>query len=107
MSLDLEQPTLGRTAEQAQRDMDELRKVRASRGWQLYVEALQRDLLIVANGLADTPDMPVAEIHFRRGRISAARSYASILDVLIQVAENEVVLAQAETLAPPTTNATA
>lgn len=82
--------------ELTKRDLRELRAMRDSRGWQLLAEAVQKDMLIVACGLADTPDMPVAEMHFRRGRISADRAFPSILDALIQAAETEVLMASAD-----------
>lgn len=83
-----------------QRDLDELRKLRNSRGWALVAEQMHADVMSASYALADEPNMPEAEMHFRRGAIRAARNHLTLLDVLITTKENEVLLASAETQTP-------
>jgi len=89
------------------RDIDELRKLRASRGWTLIGEAMQADAVSAAFAMADNPNMPDNELHFRRGAIYAARAHLRLLDVLIQTKENEALMASAEQAGAFTPDATA
>jgi len=83
-----------------QRDLDELRKLKGSRGYALIVEQFHADVMSASYALADEPNMPEAEMHFRRGAIRAARNHLHILDLLITQKENEVLMASAETQTP-------
>lgn len=89
------------------RDLDELRKLRGSRGMTIIADAIQADVVSAAFALADNPNMPEAEMHFRRGAIYAARAHLRLLDVLIQTKENEALLASAEQAGALTPDATA
>jgi hypothetical protein len=83
-----------------QRDLDELRKLQGSRGYALLTEAFHADVLSASYALADEPNMPDAEMHFRRGAIRAARTHLTLLDTLIVQKENELLLASAATQTP-------
>ena len=83
------------TPEQIAQDIAALKALKTSRGWAIVEAAMVSETMAAAFAMADNPNMPEAEMHFRRGAIFAARSHASILDTLIVMRENEALMASA------------
>ena len=93
--------------EALRRDVDELKALRDSRGFQIVKETIEREILAAAMQFADNPLMPEKEIDFRRGAIYACRNLLMSVDHLIQHRENDLLIALAEQQAQLPRNATA
>ncbi len=66
-----------------ERDLKEIEKLKASRGWAIIQQVLQDEILAAARDIANASRMPIDEIHFRRGAIWAG---SQLLDVPTKVA---------------------
>lgn len=74
------------------RDLDEVQKLLASRGWAVIHEFLARDVEAATLALATKPSMEQGEVHFRRGALSAALNMTRLPDAVLIRIENELAL---------------
>ncbi len=66
--------------------------VKEHEGWLFIQKVMQDEMMSAANRLADTPNMSVEELHFRRGAMWAARKLIEIPSVLAAKLENDVAM---------------
>jgi hypothetical protein len=92
--------------EQLERLYSELKAFKESYAHTYMKEQLDRDILLAAEALANDPRMEVAEMHFRRGAIHAARAQKNLVETLLMGVENQLLLLKADLPQKPL-NATA
>tara|TARA_B000000557_G_scaffold262330_1_gene262927 strand:+ start:229 stop:528 length:300 start_codon:yes stop_codon:yes gene_type:complete len=61
-------------------------------GWLFIKEIMQDEIMTAANKLAETPQMSLEELHFRRGAMWAARKLIDVPTVLASKLENDVAM---------------
>ena len=61
-------------------------------GWLFIKEIMQNEIMTAANKLAETPQMSLEELHFRRGAMWAARKLIDVPTVLASKLENDVAM---------------
>ncbi len=66
--------------------------VKQHEGWLFIQKVMQDEMMSAANKLADTPNMSIEELHFRRGAMWAARKLIEIPSVLAAKLENDVAM---------------
>ena len=66
--------------------------VKQHEGWLFIQKVMQDEMMSAANRLADTPNMSIEELHFRRGAMWAARKLIEIPSVLAAKLENDVAM---------------
>ena len=71
-----------------------LNALERSKGWRYLREVVEQEVLSAAMAIAETPDMPVDEINFRRGSIWAAKSLLDLPEKLKLRLENEIALSR-------------
>jgi hypothetical protein len=76
------------------RDLEELQKLVASRGWVLIREAIEREVLLGAMAFGANASMSEKEIDFRRGAIMASSRLLDFPTHLISRLESEVRIKQ-------------
>lgn len=67
-----------------------------SKGWDVVLEIMHEEILASAMSIADTPNMELEEINFRRGSIWAAKRMLELPTRLRQKLEAEVALLNAD-----------
>lgn len=67
-----------------------------SKGWDVVLEVMHEEILASAMAIADTPNMDLEEINFRRGSIWAAKRMLELPVRLRQKMEAEVALLNAD-----------
>lgn len=76
-----------------------LAELEASKGWTILRSTMEREVVQAAMAIAQTPQMPLDEINFRRGAIWAAQQLLELPQRLKLRAEAEVSLTRDD---PPT-----
>lgn len=66
--------------------------LKASRGWTYIEEVMEKEIVGAALGMANNANMPVEEMHFRRGSIWAAKQLLDLPDRLQAHLENSIAL---------------
>lgn len=66
--------------------------VREHEGWLFIRQVMQDEVMMAANKLAETPNMSLEELHFRRGAMWAARKLIDIPTLLAAKLENDVAM---------------
>lgn len=61
-------------------------------GWLFIKEIMQDEIMTAATKLAETPQMSLEELHFRRGAMWAARKLIDVPTVLAAKLENDVAM---------------
>lgn len=69
-----------------------VKDVQQHEGWLFIQEIMQKEMMTAANKLAETPNMSIEELHFRRGAMWAARKLVDIPTVLAAKLENDVAM---------------
>jgi len=72
-----------------------------SKGWKYLHKVMEQEVLSAAMAIAETPDMSVDEINFRRGSIWAAKSLLSLPEKLKLRLENEIALTRDDSGSAP------
>lgn len=67
-----------------------------SKGWDVVLEVMHEEILASAMAIADTPNMDLEEINFRRGSIWSAKRMLELPVRLRQKMEAEVALLNAD-----------
>jgi hypothetical protein len=67
-----------------------------SRGWAVLHEVMQDEILASAMAIADSPNMDLAEINFRRGSIWAAKQMLEMPTRLQAKLESEIALSNVD-----------
>lgn len=75
-----------------ERDLEELDKLLASRGWQIIKQTLENDILGAAIGMASSARMSNDEMHFRRGSIYATNNFKNLAENLRNQLAGEVAI---------------
>jgi len=78
-----------------------LNSLERSKGWQYLREVMEQEVLSAAMAIAETPNMPVDEINFRRGSIWAAKSLLDLPQKLKLRLENEIALTRDDSESTP------
>lgn len=78
-----------------------LNALERSKGWKYLREVMEEEVLAAAMAIADTPNMPVDEINFRRGSIWAAKSLLDLPQKLKLRLENEIALSEDDSGSTP------
>jgi hypothetical protein len=73
----------------------ELKKLFASRGWAILSETMHTEILQAALAIANSANMSLDEINFRRGAIWAANQLLNLPDALIQRLEGSIAIEEA------------
>lgn len=73
----------------------------SSKGWQLCVETMERELLAAAMHIAENPEMSSKEVDFRRGSIWAAKQLLELPKRLQARLETEIVMTRDDEKRPP------
>jgi hypothetical protein len=81
-------------------DHRELKKMFESRGWAILAETMNNEVLTAALAIANSAEMSVKEIDFRRGSIWAAHQLIRLPAVLLSRLEGDIVMAEAEAKIP-------
>ncbi len=61
-------------------------------GWLFIKEIMQDEIMTAAHKLAETPQMSLEELHFRRGAMWAARKLIDVPTILASKLENDVAM---------------
>lgn len=78
-----------------------LNALERSKGWKYLREVMEQEVLSAAMAIADTPNMPIDEINFRRGSIWAAKSLLDLPQKLKLRLENEIALSRDDSESTP------
>lgn len=73
-------------------DLAAIEKLLASRGWAILKQVFEDDLMRAAKDMAKNPNMPEAEMHYRRGAIGAAERAAQAPELIAAVFRNHLAL---------------
>lgn len=73
-----------------------------SRGWVYMREIMEQEIVSAAMGMANNANMPVEEMHFRRGSIWAAKQLLELPEKLLLHLEAQVKLEAADELSDAT-----
>lgn len=80
------------TAKEKLRKLKELEK---SSGWNVLVKIMEEEVVSSAMAIAESAQMPIDEINFRRGSIFAAKRLLELPARLAVKLENEIVMESA------------
>lgn len=76
--------------------IEALNELKDSLGWQIIMDTIDNDSMAAITEFGENPNMPLEEIHFRRGKINASGQFARIPETLIHFFTNEHALEQAQ-----------
>lgn len=79
-----------------QRKRDAIEEMLKSEGWAALKEEIKNSILQAAYQLADNQNMPLEEVHFRRGSMWAARKFLDLPDSISAILQNEILLDAAQ-----------
>lgn len=74
-------------------------ELEASAGWAYAKQAMESDVLQAAFNIAESPNMTLEEIHFRRGAMWAARRLLKLPEALRLRLENDLLMEAASSAA--------
>lgn len=74
------------------RDLEELEKLLASRGWAVISEHLGADIQVAALNIGDDPRMTLEQIQYLRGRLSAAKDFLRVPHMISNRLTNDLAL---------------
>lgn len=75
--------------------IDKLTSLKKSDGWKIVATVMDEETLNAAIQLSEFRDLPLEEIHFRRGAMWAARQLRDMPEKLIMKYENDLALDEA------------
>ena len=75
-----------------QRKRDAIEEMLKSEGWVALQEEIRKSILQAAYQLADNQNMPLEEVHFRRGSMWAARKFLELPEAVSAILQNEILL---------------
>ncbi len=78
-----------------ERDLKELKKMLATRGWAVLNDIMEREVVSAAMAIATSPAMSLDEINFRRGSIWAAKQLLQMPTTLVTRLEGELMMDEA------------
>lgn len=85
--------------QELERDLRELKALRGSRGWAIVEQQIKDTIVAAALSMADNPVMSEKERDFRCGAISTARNLLNVVSGMIQLTENDILMAAADVAA--------
>lgn len=71
---------------------DALEELLKSSGWEVLKEEMKNSILQAAFQISDNPNMPIEEMHFRRGSMWAARKFVELPSSLQALLNNDILL---------------
>lgn len=77
---------------QVRRDIDEVRRLLGSRGWEVMRSLLAQDIEVATRALASRANLETTELHYRRGALNAALSMSRLPEAVLEQLENELAL---------------
>jgi hypothetical protein len=86
---------------------DALQKLLDSAGWQVLQEQMEASILQAAYQLVEQRNMPLEEVHFRRGSIWAARKFLDLPSQIKSILDNDLLMDAALKAESQTKGATA
>lgn len=84
-----------KTKEQLEQDLKAIDEMRNSRGWAIINDAMKDDIFKAACYISDNGNLPIEEIHFRRGALWAARILLDVPDKIYQMTLNDAMMLMA------------
>ena len=86
---------------------DALQKLLDSPGWPVLKEQMEASILQAAFQLVEQRNMPLEEVHFRRGAIWAARKFIELPSQVKSILDNDILMDAAMKAGSKPTGATA
>jgi len=71
---------------------EQLEKLLKTQGWTVLQEEMRKSILQAAFQLAERSDMPVDEMHFRRGAMWAAKKFLDLPEAVKALLNNEILM---------------
>jgi len=71
---------------------EELEKLLKTQGWTILQEEMRKSILQAAYQLAERSDMPVEEMHFRRGAMWAAKKFLDLPEAVKALLNNDILM---------------